>query len=98
MERSRHVEYRAAVLDCGHAPGGEAFTIAQRIDEVHDRSVEIARQDEVAVHGMRDAFLLDSALRCNECLCEHLATEHAPRADVAVMATVDVDLDCFEVE
>jgi len=49
VERRRHVEDRAAVLDPGDASRGEALAVAQSVDEVDDGRGEVAGQDEVAV-------------------------------------------------
>src|SRR5690606_13040501 len=98
LERCRHVEDRAAVLDRRDTPRGEALAVTQAVDEVDDRRLQVAGQDEVAVDGVRVAVLLDRAPRGDERLREHLAAEDAAAADVAVAAAIDVVFDLLEVE
>src|SRR5690606_24165282 len=98
LERGGHVEDRAAVLDRRDTPRGEALAVTQAVDEVDDRRLPVAGQDEVAVDGMRVPVLLDGAARGDERLREHLAAEDAAAADVAVATAIDVVFDLLEVE
>ena len=87
------------MLDGGDATRREAPSVAQPVDEVHDGRGEVAGEDEVAVRGVRDARLIvDRAPRRHERLGEHLAAIHSARAEVAVAAAVDIDLEGFKVE
>ena len=98
VKRRREIEDRLAVLDRRDAPRREARAVAQTIDEIDDRRLEVAGEDEVAVRRVRLALALDRAARRDQRLREDLPTEDAPRAEVAVLPAVDIDLERLEVE
>jgi hypothetical protein len=47
---------------------------------------------------VRLARCVDGAARRDECLREHLPSEHSARADVAIPTAVDVDLERLQIE
>ena len=76
----------------------EAPPIPQRIHEVDDGGVEITGQNEVPMHRVREPTRLHRALRRDQRLRQDLAAKDAPRTDIAVATTIDIDLDRLEVE
>ena len=99
VKRRRQGEDGFPVLDRGDPAGGEAPSVARAVHEVDDRDVQVALQDEVAVQRVRVAVgIVDRALGRDQRLGQHLSAEDPPRADVAILAAIDVPLDRFEIE
>ena len=69
-------EHDPAVLDRFHPPRGEAAAVADALHVVDDRLGGIARQQEVAVHGMGDAVLGNRAHGGDQGLPQHLPAIH----------------------
>jgi len=67
------------------------------VDFEHDRHREVAAAQEISVQRV-DLPPFHRARGCDECLPEHLASEHLRRADVAALAAEQVVLDPLEVE
>ncbi len=98
VKRRRHVEDRFTMLNRRHAAARETAAIAWAVHEVHDRCLEIALTQEVAVHRVRLARRIDRAPRRHECLREHLAAEDAAGAKIAVLPAVDIHFEWLELE
>ena len=86
------------MLNRGHAASGEAVAVAQAINEVHDRRLEIAGQNEVAVGRVSLAVAVHGSARRDERLREHLAAKNAARSEIAILPAIDIDLERLEVE
>src|SRR5690349_18944849 len=98
MERGREAEDRVPMLDRRDPARRETATVAQPIHEVHDRRLQITREDEVSVQRVRLTRLGNGAPSGNERLRQHLTSKHATGADVAITSAIDVDVGRLEVE
>ena len=78
MERDRHREDGAAVLDRDHAPGGEALAVADAVDLVDDRHFRIAADQEIAMQRMRRPYrhVFDGAACRDQRLTDHLSAKY----------------------
>ena len=98
LEGRRADEDLLAVLDRHHAPRREAAAVAAAIDAVDDGLGEVAAPQEVRVHRMHDAAVVDRGMRGHQCLAQHLPAEHLRAARVAALAAKQVDLETLELE
>ena len=82
LERCRHVEDRAILLQRDDAAGGKGAAVKVALDTEGDFIILIARTHEIGVHRMRDPLVTDGILRRSESLCNHLPAKDpalAPR-------------------
>ena len=86
------------MLNRRDTPRRKTLSIAQPINEVHNRRIEIARQNEIPVRRMCFATLCNSAPCCYQRLRKHLTAVHTLGTKIAVPATVDVDFEWLEIE
>ena len=98
MKRRREMEDGLAMLNGRDASAGEAPTVPRPVHEEHDRRLEIAGAQEVAVYRVGLTRLIHGAPCGHERLREHLPAEHAAGAEVAIVPAVDVDLELLELE
>ena len=97
MERYRHVEDLAPVLDRHHTPRTEARTVAAAVDLVQNGNLRIARHEEIGMQRMTNT-ILNSARRCDQSLAQNLAAENALRSILGAGSPKDVDFDRLEIE
>ena len=98
VERRRHVENGASVLDRCYATGGEAAAVAEPVHEIDHRRGQVARQDEVAVHAVDRPGVLHRASGRHHRLGEDLSAEYAAGPDVAVLSAIDVVLEGLQLQ
>ncbi|GAA3413198.1 hypothetical protein GCM10018952_28900 [Streptosporangium vulgare] len=98
VEGGRHREYRLAVLDGHHPPGGEGPAVADPLDVVDDRNRRVAGPDEVGVQRVDVAVVGHRPSRGDQCLGGDLATEDTLDALLRATPSEDVELDLLQVE
>ncbi len=100
VERDRHGEDGAAVLDRLDVARGEALAVADAVDLVDDRHFGIAAEQEIGVQRMRRPrrHVLDGAAGGDQRLADHLAAEHPLPARLRRAAAEQVHLQRLEIE
>ncbi len=97
VERGRHVEDRAPVLDRDHPAGGERPAVADAVDLVEDRNARVPWPEEVGVQRVRPSRV-DRAAGRGQRLSRHLPAEDALAVLVRTHPAEDVHFDRFEIE
>src|SRR5690348_16324003 len=89
-----------AVLDRGHAPGGEASPIADALHLVDDRHLGIAAENEIGVQRMRGPLrdFFDRAARRHQRLANYLPAIDALPTRLRRTAAKQVYLQRLEIE
>src|SRR5208282_3319627 len=100
VERHRHGEDRAAVLDRDHAPRGEALAVADAVDLIDNGHFGIAAEQEIGVQRMRrpGRHVLDRAAGRDQRLADDLPAEHPLPARLRRAAAKKIQFERLEIE
>ncbi len=97
LKGCRHVENLLAMLDRGDAPARKTLAITAAIHFIDDGSVEVSRAQEISMQRMYDARF-HRGVSGDQRLTQYLSAEHLGCADIAALATKQIELDALELE
>jgi hypothetical protein len=98
LERGRQGKNGLAVLDGEHAPGAEAFAVAQALDLVDNGRLHVAGAQEIGVQGVSRPLGGHGALGGNQRLPDHLSAKDAEAAQVRTRTAKQIVFQHFQIQ